>query len=69
MAPEMIYTDPMLWTDFEVNLIKLACSANHRACLTTALNFAQKMLQNESSNSYVSNQVIANIIYTKFVHY
>lgn len=72
MAPEVIHTDPTLWTDFEVNLMKLACSANHRACLTAVVNFARTMLQNESSNSYVSSEVTANIICTfntKFVHF
>ncbi|GAB1859250.1 Aminopeptidase [Camponotus japonicus] len=51
MAPSLVHKDPLLWTEFEVNVMKSACLVGHRACLMTALNFTHKMLQNESSNS------------------
>ncbi|KAM0725616.1 Aminopeptidase N [Formica fusca] len=50
MAPSLVHKDPTLWTEFEVNLMKSACLAGHRACLREARNFAHK-IRNESSNS------------------
>ncbi|XP_025986854.2 thyrotropin-releasing hormone-degrading ectoenzyme isoform X2 [Solenopsis invicta] len=50
MAPT-IYKNPQLWTDFEIHLMKLACSVDHQACLTAVSNFVQDMLRSESSNS------------------
>lgn len=58
-ARSLFHTDPALWTKFKVNVMKWACSVGHRACLTAARNFAQKMLRNESSSSsYVFSGVI-----------
>ncbi|XP_072760403.1 aminopeptidase N-like isoform X2 [Anoplolepis gracilipes] len=51
IALSLIHKDPVLWTEFEVNVMKSACLAGHRACLKAAINFALKMLRNESSNS------------------
>ncbi|EFN62134.1 Aminopeptidase N [Camponotus floridanus] len=51
MEPSLVHKDPLLWTEFEVNVMKSACLVGHRACLRTALNFTDKMLQSESSNS------------------
>jgi len=61
IAPTVIYKHPTLWTEFEINLMKSACSIDHRSCLTAVFNFVREMLQNESSNSYVSSKVTANI--------
>ncbi|XP_028049052.1 thyrotropin-releasing hormone-degrading ectoenzyme isoform X2 [Monomorium pharaonis] len=49
MAPA-IYKDPTLWTDFEISLMKFACSVDYQACLTAVLNFDQEMLRNESNS-------------------
>ncbi|KYM99046.1 Thyrotropin-releasing hormone-degrading ectoenzyme [Cyphomyrmex costatus] len=51
IAPTVIYKDPTLWTEFEINLMKSACSVDYQACLMAVLDFDRKMLQNESSNS------------------
>ncbi|XP_018367956.1 PREDICTED: thyrotropin-releasing hormone-degrading ectoenzyme-like isoform X1 [Trachymyrmex cornetzi] len=51
IAPMVIYKNPTLWTEFEINLMKSACSVDYQACLTAVLDFDRKMLQNESSNS------------------
>ncbi|XP_012061187.1 PREDICTED: thyrotropin-releasing hormone-degrading ectoenzyme-like [Atta cephalotes] len=51
IAPTVIYKNPTLWTEFEINLMKSACSVDYQACLMTVLDFDRKMLQNESSNS------------------
>ncbi|XP_050463776.1 thyrotropin-releasing hormone-degrading ectoenzyme-like isoform X2 [Cataglyphis hispanica] len=50
-APSLVHKDPVLWTEFEVNVMKSACLAGHRACLMEAVNFTNKILRNESSNS------------------
>lgn len=59
MAP--IYKDPTLWTEFEINVMKLSCLIDYQECLTAVYNFTRKMLQNDSSNSYVSNEVTNTI--------
>ncbi|XP_011707487.1 PREDICTED: thyrotropin-releasing hormone-degrading ectoenzyme-like isoform X2 [Wasmannia auropunctata] len=51
IAPTVIHKDPSLWTDFEINLMKAACSVNYQACLTTVLDYVREMLRNESSVS------------------
>nr|XP_012234185.1 PREDICTED: thyrotropin-releasing hormone-degrading ectoenzyme-like [Linepithema humile] len=54
-APFLDRKNPALWTSFEINVMKSACSTGHRECLTVVRNFAQKLLQNESSN-FVSQE-------------
>ncbi|XP_071636854.1 thyrotropin-releasing hormone-degrading ectoenzyme-like [Temnothorax longispinosus] len=50
-APTVVYKAPTLWTEFEINVMKSACSVDYQACLTAVLNFAREMLRNESSDS------------------
>lgn len=64
IAPTVIHKAPTLWTEFEINVMKSACSVDYQACLTAVLNFAQTLLQDESLNSYVSSEVTANTIDT-----
>ena len=63
IAPTVIYKNPTLWTEFEINLMKSACSVDYQACLMTVLDFDRKMLQNESSNSYVFSKVNCKYLY------
>lgn len=60
-APFLNHKNPALWTSFEIDVMKSACSTGHQECLTVVRNFAQKLLQNESSNLYVLSDVAANI--------
>ncbi|XP_011881997.1 PREDICTED: thyrotropin-releasing hormone-degrading ectoenzyme-like [Vollenhovia emeryi] len=50
VAPTVILKEPTMWTKFEIDLMKSACSVDNQACLTAVLDFARKMLHNESSN-------------------
>jgi hypothetical protein len=60
-ARSLLRTDLALWTGYKIDLMKLACSVGHRACLTAILDFARKILQSDSFSSYVSTDVTAGI--------
>ncbi|XP_020279777.1 thyrotropin-releasing hormone-degrading ectoenzyme-like isoform X2 [Pseudomyrmex gracilis] len=51
VAPSLVSKDPILWTGFELRLMKSACLAGNRACLSIIRNFAHKLLRNKTSKS------------------